>query len=359
MEATKKDLKERIQRLRTVALFSELEEEQLEDLSFLAAPCAFPAQHQLFTQGECSDGMYVIEEGEVVISVRMPGDDVIEVARAGPGDLVGEMGLLDRCPRSARAETQTPIQGLFFSHRRFEMLRSDLRPAAFRILQPLLVELCRRIRKSHQEILNLPRHPGKQNAQRWREGDFAPVTRTLTGWLTNVCQAGTDVPAIAIEALPFFHALDDGDRTRLLQQTTLVTLPRNTQLQQADLAGQDAYLVVRGAVSETIGLGAAVETLRVYGPGALVGVASAISNQPALSALTVREHASLLQVNASVAKHWMKGGSIEASRFVEHAASALVTSLRSSTAFMSRSAVQEANVERKRTQTGIMAAIEI
>ena len=361
MEAKKNDLMERIQRLRTVAIFSELEEEQLEDLSFLAAPCAFPAQHQLFAQGECSDGMYLIEEGEVLISVRMPGDDLIEVARAGPGDLVGEMGLLDRCARSAKAETQTPIRGLFFSQRRFEMLRSDLRPAAFRILQPLLVELCRRIRKSHQELLNLPYPLGKQSAEqrRWRTGDFQPVQKTLAGWPPELCEAGTTVPPAAQAALPFFQNLAHVDRTRLLEQGTLVSLPRNTELQRPDLSGQDAYLVIRGAVTETIDVGGASETLRVHGPGALVGIPSAISNEPPLSALTVREHASLLQLDASLAKRWMQGGSVEASRFMEYAASALVTSLRSATAFMSRTAVQEANVERKRTQTGIMAAIEI
>lgn len=352
-------MRDRIHRLRTVPLFSQLDEAQLEDLAFLAAPFALPAGHRLFTQGECSDGMYLIESGEVAISVRIPGDEAIEVARAGPGALVGEMGLLDRCPRSARAEAETAVNGFFFSHHRFEMLRADLRPAAFRILHSLLLEVCRRIRASHQEILNAPRKQGHEPARRWRQGEFTPVKRELAGWPADVCRAGTEVPVIAQTSLPFFQGLASTDITRLLDQAKLVALPRNSVLQQADVAGQDAYLIVRGAVAETMTRAATEETLRVHGPGSWVGIASSISDCPTLTALTVREHAMLLAVEAAAVREWMSGGSVAASRFVEHAASALVNSLRSTTAYLSRLAMQEANMERKRTQTGMMAAIEI
>jgi CRP/FNR family cyclic AMP-dependent transcriptional regulator len=62
----------------------------------------FPAGAQLMRQGDSSDTMYVILSGRVKVerSDHQAGGP-LELAELGPGDVVGEMGLLDREPRSA------------------------------------------------------------------------------------------------------------------------------------------------------------------------------------------------------------------------------------------------------------------
>jgi CRP/FNR family cyclic AMP-dependent transcriptional regulator len=62
----------------------------------------FPAGALLMRQGDISDTMYVILSGRVKVerSDHQVGSP-LALAELGPGDVVGEMGLLDREPRSA------------------------------------------------------------------------------------------------------------------------------------------------------------------------------------------------------------------------------------------------------------------
>lgn len=75
------------------------------DLRMLANRChtrAFRAGSVLMRQGEVSKTMHVIVSGRVRV-VRAPqrGDDLVLLADLGPGEVVGEMGVLTGDPRSA------------------------------------------------------------------------------------------------------------------------------------------------------------------------------------------------------------------------------------------------------------------
>ncbi len=62
----------------------------------------FPAGTQLMRQGEASDALLVIVEGRVAVERCHPHLlDPILLAELGPGETVGEMGVIDRQTRSA------------------------------------------------------------------------------------------------------------------------------------------------------------------------------------------------------------------------------------------------------------------
>jgi CRP-like cAMP-binding protein len=74
----------------------------LQHLALRGHQRAFLAGSQLMHQGDPSDCMYLIVIGQVRVERAHP--DLIEplvLAELGPGDVVGEMGLLDAGPRSA------------------------------------------------------------------------------------------------------------------------------------------------------------------------------------------------------------------------------------------------------------------
>ncbi|MFM1811733.1 MAG: Cyclic nucleotide-binding domain, partial [Cyanobacteriota bacterium] len=47
----------------------------------------------LFEANDASDGLYVLEQGSLRITIRNPSGDVIELARLTPGAVIGEMSL--------------------------------------------------------------------------------------------------------------------------------------------------------------------------------------------------------------------------------------------------------------------------
>ena len=56
----------------------------------------------IFRQGEGSDRFYIIRSGQVVLTREVNGATQ-EIGKAGPGEVVGEMGVLQNLPRSATA----------------------------------------------------------------------------------------------------------------------------------------------------------------------------------------------------------------------------------------------------------------
>ena len=59
---------------------------------------AFTAGQTIFRAGDAGDYLYVVQQGEIELRVH---DRVVAVV--GPGGILGEMALIDRRPRSARA----------------------------------------------------------------------------------------------------------------------------------------------------------------------------------------------------------------------------------------------------------------
>ena len=70
-------------------------------------PTQYAQGATIFAQGDPSAAVYVIEHGEVAISVGQ-GRDAVEVARLHAGDLFGESGVLEGRTRAATATALTP-----------------------------------------------------------------------------------------------------------------------------------------------------------------------------------------------------------------------------------------------------------
>ena len=78
-----------VERLRRLPLFGELDHHDLSQLSRWVRAAEFADGDLLFEQGSMPHELFVVEEGSV--EIRRDGRSV---ATLGPGDVVGEMGLL-------------------------------------------------------------------------------------------------------------------------------------------------------------------------------------------------------------------------------------------------------------------------
>ena len=69
----------------------------------LAGPRRLPRGQVLFTEGDDSDALYVVQRGRVAVLLTSPRGDELVLAVLGPGDALGELSVLDGRPRSATA----------------------------------------------------------------------------------------------------------------------------------------------------------------------------------------------------------------------------------------------------------------
>src|SRR5580765_5705634 len=89
--------------LRTVPVFADLSDVDIESLSRLCTRRRYPKDTVVFFENEEGDSFFMIVEGRVKVTIL--GDDGREIilSMLGPGDFFGEMALLDNEPRSATA----------------------------------------------------------------------------------------------------------------------------------------------------------------------------------------------------------------------------------------------------------------
>jgi len=93
--------------LRSVQLFADLEEAELERFSRVAVPRSFPAGTRVFHEGDPSDVCYIVREGSFRVTREHSDGRAITLATMGPREVFGELAMLDGDVRSASAEAIT------------------------------------------------------------------------------------------------------------------------------------------------------------------------------------------------------------------------------------------------------------
>lgn len=84
-------------------LFADLSMDQLTRLAELARTHRYGKEHVIFNEGDPGTALYMIVTGRVKISQSSPDGKERTLALLGPGDVFGELALLDGGPRSADA----------------------------------------------------------------------------------------------------------------------------------------------------------------------------------------------------------------------------------------------------------------
>jgi CRP/FNR family transcriptional regulator len=88
----------------------------------------------IFREGDKGEAMYVIQSGEVVLTKKTPSGEYT-LACLGAGEILGEMALFDKKPRSATATAAGPARLLSVDkHKLFESVSNDP-TLLFRILE--------------------------------------------------------------------------------------------------------------------------------------------------------------------------------------------------------------------------------
>jgi signal transduction histidine kinase len=92
--------------LRAVPLFAELSDEDLERLAARSDLVALNAGEQLFAEGDPGHRAFVITEGALEI-IKRTGEREVLLAVREPGEVIGEMALLQDSPRTATVRART------------------------------------------------------------------------------------------------------------------------------------------------------------------------------------------------------------------------------------------------------------
>ncbi|MGE5280816.1 MAG: Crp/Fnr family transcriptional regulator [Chloroflexota bacterium] len=137
-----------VELLRSVPLFSDLEQGELENFSQVAVARSFPAGTRVFHEGDRSDACYIVREGSFRVTREHSDGRAITLATLGVGDIFGELAMLDGEVRSASVEALTDGELL-------ALPASEVRSLLARhpeITVKLVAALVRRLRTANERI---------------------------------------------------------------------------------------------------------------------------------------------------------------------------------------------------------------
>jgi CRP/FNR family transcriptional regulator, cyclic AMP receptor protein len=85
-----------------------------------AKTCHLKAGEALFAAGDIGDGCYRLEQGLLKVTITSPRGEERILAILGPGEIAGELSLIDRQPRSASVIAIKDCELSFISQQNFE-----------------------------------------------------------------------------------------------------------------------------------------------------------------------------------------------------------------------------------------------
>src|ERR1700694_759499 len=136
--------------LARVDLFSSLDKKELQALARSCQERKYSAGTPLIKQGDTGVGLYIIISGHVKITQAVNPDKAEEdLGDFGPGNVIGEMALLDDLPRSATVTAVTDVTALLLPVWEFRTTVRNHPEIALKMLSTL----SRRLRKAEGQPL--------------------------------------------------------------------------------------------------------------------------------------------------------------------------------------------------------------
>ncbi len=132
----RRTLDPKLEILRQVPLFTGCRDKELQQIASLMDEMDAPEGYVLTREGHPGRECFVIAEGEVAVEVGGR-----EVARVGPGEIVGEMSLIDNEARSATTVCATQTRFFVLDVRSFAQLLAEHETVARKVLRTLVHRL--------------------------------------------------------------------------------------------------------------------------------------------------------------------------------------------------------------------------
>ena len=134
--------------LNGINIFSDLSEKECQSLQSICKPRSYLKNSMIILEEEYGDLVFVVRSGTIKITrVNDEGKEVI-LALLGPGEMFGELAVLDGEARSANALAQENCELLAINKEDFLDILKNHSSVSYNVM----CELAKRLRKSDQQI---------------------------------------------------------------------------------------------------------------------------------------------------------------------------------------------------------------
>ena len=274
-----------------VALFDGLDEAGMAGLAPAFTRIELAPNQLLWEQATPYDGLYVLLGGQVQVCRRLPGERELELARLGPGEVMGELPLLGGGTHSASVRALGDCSLLFLSAAEFEARTLTGETAVLQLRQRIAAIACARMRRA----LGLLAGPGPIHEPR----DPQHGERIVAAM----------PPRSYVSRLALLRRLEPALVDELLDRGTVLYVPRGHVLQREGTAPERCCVTLNGAVEDVLQRDGASLRVGFAGPGRAFGYLGLLDGQPAPVSSVARERSLVLAIDPEHFEHlWQSRG---------------------------------------------------
>jgi len=265
-------------------LFEGIPEEELEEIGRALRRRTMPAGEVLWRQGGQATAMVLILDGRVSVSLHLPGQRAVEVASLGPGEVLGDIPLLDGGAHTATASVAESATLLFLGRADFSALISRRTATSFALKRRIASVVCDRLRR---QLAALAASLGRGAAEP-PPPQAVPVVDELE--FCGPPDSGY------VRRLATFHAFDSLALWGFLTAGRFARCPPGRTLVAEGSTSTACYVTMNGAVEKILVRGDRRIRVGLAGPGAAFGYEGLIDGGPAPVTAATRERTLLLMV---------------------------------------------------------------
>jgi CRP/FNR family transcriptional regulator, cyclic AMP receptor protein len=274
--------RETVDFLAAVPLFAGVHRADLAELATAMRRRTVGEGEVLWRQGDDPREMLFVVAGGVSVSLRAAGGRAVEVARAGPGEMVGELALIDGGPHTMSVSVTERATLLALGRQDFNALLARQHPSAFGVKRRLAALFTERLRSSlrHLEGALGDEETGPPSEDRERApADLEYCSPPDSTYLRRMATFHD------FDRLAVWGFLTSGRYARCAPGHTLL----------AEGAPSTAcYLTINGAVEKVLVRGDRRIRVGLAGPGKAFGYEGLIDGRPSPITAIARERALLL-----------------------------------------------------------------
>jgi CRP/FNR family cyclic AMP-dependent transcriptional regulator len=137
--------------LKSVPMFATFREDQLHTLATVVTRRSVPRGSVIMAEGDRADFLYIVVSGRLKVMMGEADGKEVILTIIGPGEIFGEMGLIDNSPRSASVIAMEPCELLSVSQRAFKKFLVENVEMAMTVMRVLV----RRLRAADRKIGSL------------------------------------------------------------------------------------------------------------------------------------------------------------------------------------------------------------
>lgn len=224
---------------------------------------SFCSEDIILKQGTLSQGIFIIIDGNVIVSAKLLGEGITNLETLGPGNFFGEISFIENGLSTTSSSAASKVKCLFVSNQYINMLNAYFPQTKYKLYTAISKQICERLKKMHDKII-----------MNISTADM--ITKSLLGEfihsLTKPAEMTFEKENIDIDTLQksqSFSVFNPEEIKVLLKQAILLKAPKNCTLIHKIEKNDSCYIVIHGAVQSSIMYENKVAKLSVIGPSTL------------------------------------------------------------------------------------------